>query len=107
MSTDDEQMSPATANAIGELAAELMQVLLDDPKKHPELDWLHRVSAVALAMRSLGTVERRANPLLTPDMALSMVALACLRVLHLPEEVIKVVDGPGPDKAGHIRVNVQ
>lgn len=103
-----ERMTPAIAEAIGAVTAELMQVMFDAGSKHPELEWTDLVVAAASAMRGLAARARHIDPSLTEGAATTILFGQFLAVLALPSELIKIVgDGGVPDKAGFIPVRRQ
>jgi fructose-specific component phosphotransferase system IIB-like protein len=104
---EERVMTPAIAEAVGALFAELMQVMLDARTNHPELEWTEMVSAAAITMRAVVGMACRRNPALAAKDAERRMIIEFSRVLAAPPELIKFVDDGNDDRAGFIPVRRQ
>lgn len=105
--TDDAEMTPAKAEALGDVSAAVLQALFNAEHAHPDLKWFELAVATATAMRALAVKECNRNPELSPERADAMLMRALALALSLPREFVKIVkdnDATGPDQAGTIPV---
>lgn len=100
-------MTPAQAEAMGDVVAKLMQVLFDASHAHPDMTLDQLAVAGLVALRGLAARERVRNPALTEEQTNTMLLHAMAMGLALPSDIVKVVqdgDTIGPDQAGFIPV---
>lgn len=104
---EDHKMTPAQAEALGDVSAKITQLLFDAGHANPELLWPELVIAATLAIRALAVRECATNPAMTAARAHNIVVHSIALALNAPDGIIKIVkDGNtgGPDQAGTIPV---
>ena len=99
--------TPEEVDAVGELSAALLQLLLDAGAKGV-LEWPDLAAAAFLAARGTAHVARGVDPDLTVDQGEAILAAMFLSVSRLPHEAWKSVDDgdTGPIKVGVIPTRV-
>lgn len=96
-------MTPAKAEALGQLSADLLQVMFNATHATSDLDWTDVVMAATISMRGLAARECNDNPVLPPMVARTMLTLHFAMAMGLPDEVVRVErsdEKGGPDQAG-------
>lgn len=102
--TNEPPMTPAKAEALADLSAQVLQLLFNAAHANPELAWTELAMATALGMRGLAARECANNPVLSQNRADMALMRAFALAMNAPPEIIKVVreNTPGPDQVGII-----
>lgn len=77
--------------SITDMSMRVLRVMLDSTTENPDLDWLHAVSAAALACRSLAASVVSSNPTLSVKDANEVVLRVFGGVLSAPADVVGVM----------------
>jgi hypothetical protein len=96
-STTDEII--AKAEALTKLASDLLQVMFDTSRAHPELRWTELAAAGTIALRGLATRACADHPDLPMATAKIMLAVSFDSAMALPDAVVRCVKEEG--EAGH------
>lgn len=100
-------MTPAKAEVLTQLSADLTQVIFNTVYAHPGLDLINIATATTLALRGLAAQLCANNPALSLEVAKEMLRHAFDTAMGFPDEILRVLDDPagsGPHQAGIIPV---
>lgn len=101
-------MTLAHAEALGKLAAELLQVMFNAEHSNQDLDWMDMAVAAMIVTRGLAARVCAENPALPLEAAKTMLRIRFNEVMNLPDQLVRVIseDGrDGPDTAGIVPVH--
>lgn len=85
---DNPALTPVQAEAITQLGADLMSVMVKRITA-ADLDWTHAVAAAAIACRGVAAREMAVDSDLDLDKARQVMFLQFLNVLSMPAELVR------------------
>lgn len=97
MNNDDEVTR--TVDAIGAVAAAMMELMKQQALVHDHLSWTDMISAAAVACRGVAALAMANDLDLTLDQARTKMSKRFLQVMMLPPELVRLEKaGPGEEE---------
>lgn len=90
---NDDNMTPAHAEALMRLAAQLTDVMVAAGRANHDLTWLNMVMAAGVACRGVAAVVMAENPEITLNRARIAMMGEFANVMALPAELVRTVPG--------------
>lgn len=90
MNANHEEETIARVEAMGEVAAVLMDVMKNQALAHEYLSWTDMISAAAIACRGVAAIAMAGDPELTLDVARAKMSRRFMQVMMLPPELVQI-----------------